>query len=127
MARTVRSLMDMLTSLLSEQEDDLSGAEEFCRFYAETKNYLVRYAEQTMSTFIAQKTASLPAIQPAEFRKGNDFGIFGLLLSTRLRAFRVNEKLEMKLRQIRNDLTAILAVIESPELENMYNKSILTK
>lgn len=118
MARTVRSLIDMLTG--SGQD-----AAEVCRFYAETKQYLIRFANENNSQFINEKTISLPSLSLNEF--GNQDGLwafnFGGIIEKMFRNEMKNKKVQEKLSLIRNQLYSIAEVIENPELEKMYYKA----
>lgn len=117
MVRTIRSLQAMFNPGSSQH-----SAKEICDYYTETKKYLLRYAEQVNSRFIREKTDGLEILHYAEFGRGGILGNsgFALLLGTKLRGARVDERLEMKLERINNGLDAIVQVIENPELEKMY-------
>lgn len=117
MVRTIRSLQAMLTPDIGQHTP-----KDICDFYTETRKYLVRYSEQVNSRFIREKTDTLEALHVGEFGRGGALGggIFGMLMGTKLRGARVDERLELKLERINNGLNAIASVIESPELEKMY-------
>jgi hypothetical protein len=64
----------------------------------------------------------MESLRLEEFRRAPiaGYGVFGMMFGSMLRGARVNEKLEMKLEQLNNELDAIAQVIEDPELEKMY-------
>ena len=120
MMRTIRSLQAMFSP-----QSSTHLAKDICAYYTETKNYLLRYAGQTNSRFIIDKTNSLETLHEGEFGRGGILGTsgIGILLGIKLRGARVDEKLEMKLERINNGLNSIAAVIENPDLESMYYSS----
>jgi hypothetical protein len=116
MTRVIRALI----SMLDYHNKDIDAAETI-RYYKETTDYILRYAEQTKSRFVLEKAQALPTLLAIDFmNKKSEKLAFLEFFSRNRNPVLDNDVLRRKLDQISSDCSTILAVIESPELEKMY-------